>query len=566
MGKQSAKFQSILTLTLLLVVLVLLNTVSYHFYERIDLTKEKRYTLSKATKELLKNLNDDIFIRVYLEGEFPAGFKRLRNATQDMLAEFRAASKGKIHFIFEDPLADKNEQEKKEIYDQLMAKGLQPTNLRVNTDDQYSSKVIFPGAIVRYRDREISLQLLENQIGLGPQEVLNNSVELLEYKIANKIKKITQRVKPTIAFTEGHGELPDENLTDIKKTLDELQYDVIRINPKDIAQIPNRYGMLVIAKPTEAFKEQEKFKIDQYIMNGGSVLWLLDAVDIEMDSLKGKEFYLANKRDLNLDDQLFRYGARLNPYLVQDLQCNKIPLVVGMLGNQPQTEMFPWFYYPVLMGNDNHAIVRNLDAIHTQYINTVDTVRAPNVNKTFLLTTSNYSKALMSPVRVHFSMLKEQPDPATYNKKNIPVSVLLEGQFSSVFKNRLAPETKAAMDSLKISFKEESKFSKMIVVADGDIIKNEISSRGGVLPLGYYSFTNQTYANKDFILNCIEYLADDMQLIETRNKEIKLRLLDRQKIQQEKLFWQLLNMLVPFASVVIFGIVYNFIRRRKYAV
>jgi ABC-2 type transport system permease protein len=380
-----------------------------------------------------------------------------------------------------------------------------------------------------------------------------------------RLKKITQRIKPTIAFTEGHGELADEYLNDIKATLDELKYDVVRINPKTLTQIPPRYKLLVIAKPTEAFKEQDKFKIDQFIMNGGSVLWFLDAVDVEMDSLRNKEVYFANKRDLNLDDQLFRYGARLNPYLVQDLQSNKIPLVVGMMGDRPQTELFPWFYYPVLMGNNNHAIVRNLDAIQTQYIGTIDTIKAPNVNKTFLLTTSKYSKALMAPVRVHFSMLKEQPDPNTFNKKEMPVSVLLEGQFTSVFKNRIAPETAQAMDSLKIQFKESSAFSKMIIVADGDIIKNEISPRGGVLPLGFYSFTNQTFANKDFILNCVEYLADDTQLIETRNKEIKLRLLDRQKIQQEKLFWQLLNMLVPFASVVIFGIVYNFIRRRKYA-
>ncbi len=566
MKKGSAKFQSLLTLTLLLVVLVLLNVVSYHFYERLDLTKEKRYTLSNATKELLKNLNDDIFIRVYLEGEFPAGLKRLKNATQDMLAEFRAASKGSIHFVFEDPLAGKNEKEKKEIGDQLTEKGLPPTKLEVNTDDQYSKRYIFPGALVRYRDREMPLQLLENQIRLASQEVLNNSVELLEYKIANKIKKITQRIKPTIAFTEGHGELADEYLTDIKKTLDDLQYDVVRINPKTIAQIPPRYKLLVIAKPTETFREQEKFKIDQFIMNGGSVLWLIDAVDVEMDSLRNKDFYFANKRDLNLDDQLFRYGVRLNPYLVQDLQCNKIPLVVGMLGNQPQTELFPWFYYPVLMGNNNHVIVRNLNAIQTQYIGTVDTVKAENVNKTFLLTTSNYSKALMSPVRVHFSMLKEQPDPNTFNKKNIPVSVLLEGQFTSVFKNRIAPEMAQAMDSLKMQFKESGSFSKMIVVADGDIIKNEISPRGGVLPLGFYSFTDYTFANKDFILNCVEYLADDTQLIETRNKEIKLRLLDRQKIQQEKLFWQLLNMLAPVALVIVFGIAYNYIRRRKYAV
>lgn len=565
MKQQSAKFKSLLTLLLLLIVLVLVNMVAFHFYKRFDLTKEKRFTLSAATKDLLKNLDDDIFIKVYLEGEFPAGFKRLRNATQEMLDEFKAASNGKIHFVFEDPLANKNETEKKEIYEQLMEKGLQPTNLRVNNDNQYSSKIIFPGAIVRYRDREMTLQLLENQIGLGPQEVLNNSIELLEYKIANKVKKITQRTKPLIAFSEGQGELSDDEMADIKRSLEDLQYEVERLKISDVPSIPKRYNLLVIAKPTIAFREQEKFKIDQFIMNGGSVLWLIDAVNAEMDSLRGKDVYFANKRELNIDDQLFRYGARINPYLVQDLQSNKIPLVVGMVGNQPQTELFPWVYFPVLMGNDNHPIVRNLDAIQTQYIGTVDTVKSKGVNKTFLLTTSQYSKALMAPVRVHFSMLKQEPDIATFNKKNIPVSVLLEGQFQSVFKNRLSPETISMMDSLKISFVEKSKFSKMIVIADGDIIKNEISSKGTIMPLGFYSFTEQNFANKDFILNCVEYLADENQLIETRNREIKIRLLDKQKIQSSKSTWQIINMAIPVIIIIVFGIIYNTIRKRKYA-
>jgi ABC-2 type transport system permease protein len=565
MNRQSSRFQSLFTMLLLAIVLVLANIVAYHFYERFDLTKEKRYTLSRATKDLLRNLDDEIFIKIYLEGEFPAGFKRLRNSTSEMLDEFRAASRGKIHFTFEDPITGKNDKEKKEIYQQLTGKGLQPTNLRINSNNQYESKIIFPGGLVRYRDREMPLHLLENQIGLGPQQVLNNSVELLEYKIANKIKKITQRIKPTIAFTEGHGELSDVQLADIKKTLEDLQYEVVRINPKELLQISKRYNLLIVAKPTEPFLEQEKFKLDQYIMNGGSVLWLIDPVNAEMDSLRGKEVYFAEARKLNLDDQLFRYGVRLNPDLVQDLQCNKIPLVVGMQGNQPQTELFNWPYFPVLMGNNNHAIVRNLDAIQSQYVGTVDTVRAKNVRKTFLLTTSQYSKALMAPVRLHFSMLKEQPDRNTFNKKNIPVSVLLEGQFESIFKNRLAPETSAMLDSLKIEFKEQSNYSKMIVVADGDIIENEVSSRGGIMPLGFYGFTEQTFANKDFILNCVEYLADDTQLIETRNREVKLRLLDKQKIQQTKLFWQVLNLGLPVVLIILFGLIYNFIRRKKYA-
>lgn len=561
MMKRSALY-SILNITLLAGVLLLANIASQFYFTRWDLTKEKRYTLSNATLNLLENINDDIFIQVYLEGEFPAGFKRLRNSTADMLTEFKNASRQKIHFQFIDPLADKNEKEKKEVYDQLTSKGLLPTNLRINTNDQYSSKIIFPAALIRYRSRELPLQLLENQIGLGPEEVLNNSIELLEYKLANRIKKITQITSPIIVFAEGHGELGDQNLADIKKTLEELQYNLVRINLKTATLLSKRYSLLVIAQPRDYFEEQEKFKIDQFIMNGGSVLWLIDPVDIDMDSLRNKEFYFAQKRELNLDDQLFRYGVRLNAHLVQDLQCNKIPLVVGMLGDQPQTELFPWFYAPVIMGNDNHSIVRNLDAIATQFVGTVDSVKAPHVKKHYLLTTSDYSKALMAPVRVHFGMLKTAPDLHTFNQKNIPISILLEGKFTSIFKNRLAPETAALMDSLNIEFKTESDFSKMIVIADGDLIKNEISPRGGILPLGYNSINNQTYANKDFILNCIEYLADDHQLIETRNKEIKIRLLDRQKIQQSRLAWQWFNIGLPLAIIITFGFTYHIIRKR----
>lgn len=564
MNKHAEKFRSWLFVVLLIAGLILFNIIAYHTYWRIDLTKEKRYTLSETTKSLLRHLDDDIYIKVFLEGHFPAGFKRLRNATFDMLVEFRAASANKIHFTFEDPFAGKTEQEKKEIFNDLIKRGLQPTNLRISSDNQYSSRLIFPGALIRYRHREMPLQLLENQIGLGPQEVLNNSIELLEYKLAHRIKKITQRIKPVIAFSEGQGELPDEQMADIKQTLEDLHYEVVRLDLKKMLIIPPRYKLLIIAKPTLPFREQEKFKIDQYIMQGGSVLWLIDAVDIEMDSLRGKDFYLAMPRSVNLEDQLFRYGARVNPYLVQDLQCSKIPLVVGMLGNQPQTELFPWYYFPVLTGNDQHAIVRNLDAVHTQFIGTVDTIRTAGVRKTFLLTTSRYSKALMAPVRVHFSMLKEPPNPAAFNKKHIPVSVLLEGQFVSVFRNRLSSETQQMLDSLKIAFREQARYARMIVVADGDIIRNEISPRGNILPLGYYSVTDQTFANKDFILNCIEYLADDTQLIETRNREVKIRPLDRQKIQQEKWFWQLINIAVPLIIVTIFGIGYHFFRKRKY--
>ncbi len=567
MKKRTLKYQSVFRFAAVAAILILLNIVANHYYKRIDLTKEKRYTLSKATKDLLRNLDDVVYVKIYLEGEFPAGFKRLRNSAKDLLDEFKSYSKNNIEYVFINPNSGSLD-DRKAVFKELSDRGLQPTNLRVKADDELSQKIIFPGALFTYRGSEIPVQLLENQIGMSPQEVLNNSVELLEYKFANGIKKLTQRDKPHIVFSRGQGELPDNSVADIVRTLQGLQYTVDTIN-LTTELIPRFTNVLIAAKPTLRFREQEKFKMDQFIMNGGSVLWLIDPMVAEMDSIRGDPaVYLSLARDLNLDDQLFKYGVRINYDLVQDLQCNRIPLVVGMLGDQPQTELFPWYYFPLVTPGNEHAIVRNLDAIALQFAGTIDTVgkrdATTHINKIPLLRSSSYSKALLSPVRLHFSMLKEPPDQNSFQQKNLLMGVLLEGKFESVFKNRVAATFQEALDSMGHSFADESSFSKMIVVADGDIIRNDVSNTGAVYPLGYWRYTDQTFANKDFILNCIEYLADDTRLIETRNKEIRLRLLDNQKVKAEKTKWQLLNTGMPLLIVIIFGLVYNWLRKRKY--
>ena len=562
-GRKSYKFQSIFRLVVLLILVLLINIIGNNYYNRIDLTKEKRYSLSPATKDLLNGLDDIVYVRVFLEGNFPAGFKRLRNSTMEMLNEFKGYSHNNVEFIFINPGAVGSLEEKREFQQELMDKGLQPTNLRVQGDEELSQKVIFPGALFNYRGKELPVQLLENQIGMSPQEVLNNSIELLEYKLANSIKKLVQRERPTVLFSQGQGELNFKYLADITGTLTNLQYEVASIN-LSVAMIPHRTDLLIIAKPTTAFREQEKFKIDQYIMNGGSVLWLIDKVNAEMDSLRGKQVHFAETNNLNLADQLFKYGIRINGDLVQDLQCNRIPLVVGFMGDAPQTELFPWYYYPVVTSGNEHAIVKNLDAISFRFANTIDTVRAKKVNKIPLLFSSQYSKALMAPVRLHFSMLKQPPDSKSFQQGELPMAVLLEGMFESAFKNRALASFKAALDSLNRPFQDESVFSKMIVVGDGDIIANDISNNEAAYPLGYYQFTEQTFANRDFILNCIEYLIDDTRLIETRNKEIKLRLLDMTKVKAEKSRWQLINIASPILVIALFGLLYNWIRKRRY--
>lgn len=562
--RRTIKRQAITQLLLSLAVLLLCNVVASKLHKRFDLTKEKRYTLSSATKHMLNNLDDDVYVKVYLEGDFPAGFKRLRSATEDMLYEFNIASGGKVKYIFINP-SKGSDEEKKSLQQELYKKGLSPTNLQVKGEEGASSQqIIFPGMVMNYRDREVPVQLLDNQVGFGPDEALNNSIELLEYKMASSIRKLTLKESPRVAIISGEGELPKEQIADFAGTLQEYKYDVRVVDINKVVTFVNRFDILVIAKPTEKFREEDKFKLDQFVMNGGSILWLLDPMTIDLDSLRGKNEYISVANDFNLDDQLFRYGVRINPVLVQDLQCTGIPVVVGA-GNPPQTDFFPWVYFPIVTSANTHAIVKNLDAVMFQFTSTIDTIRVPNVKKTILLTSSAHSKALPAPVRVAFDMLKEQPNPKLFNQPDQTLAVLLEGNFTSVFKNRLAASMlQVYEDSLNLKFRDSSDYAKMIVVADGDVIKNSVSKDGNPYPLGYYPYTNQTFANKDFMLNCVEYLSDNSNLIETRNKEIKLRLLDKTRIKDEKLQWQLINLLLPLGLLALFGLIYNVVRRRKY--
>lgn len=564
----------LLRIVMLLAILFLVNFIGSQAYKRFDLTAEGRYTLSKPTIQLLHNLDDVVVVNVFLQGEFPAGFKRLQTATSDMLYEFKNVSGGKVIYRFINPSAGDYEERNK-MYKLLYDKGLSPTNLKEKTGDGTKNKIIFPGMILRYHDKEFPVQLLESQVGLGPEEVLNNSIELLEYKIANGIKKVTQRESPKIGFIQGEGELTKYQMADFLQTLYNAKYDVRLIDLPNTLTLVNKYKTIVIAKPTQPFDEKDKFKIDQFIMNGGEVLWLIDESTAVMDSLKGKTAFMAMNMPHNLDDQLFRYGVRINADLVEDMQCNVIPLVTNQ-GNPPQTEFFPWPFFPVVTSYSSnpqsvglpkpHLIAKNLDAVAFQFVSTIDTIRVPGVKKTPILHTSAYSKAIKLPARLHFSMMQTQPDQSSFTRSYLPVAYLLEGNFTSAFKNRLSAQTlEVLQDSLEgVSFRDSSLYAKMIVIGDGDVIANEIASDGNPYPLGYYPYTKQTFANKDLLLNCIEYLTDENQLIATRNREIKLRLLDKLRVEEEGNTWKTVNMVVPVFIIALFGFIYNRVRKRKY--
>ena len=557
---------AIITLVLVFSILLLLNVVSRYFYYRLDLTSEKRYSISQPSKTLVKNLKDVVTVKVYLDGDLNAGFTRLKESTRNLLNELRAYGGKNIEFEFINPMAIQNLDERKALMSDLIQRGLAPTNLTTKSKTESKQQLIFPGAIVSYAGRTMPVQLLENQIGFSPTQILNNSEILLEYKFANAIKKLTQYRAPRIAFIQGNGELTNLETAGIRQTLSSLEYEV-----KDL-DLHNNYriadvDVIVIAKPRFAFDEKDKYKIDQFIMHGGKTLWLVDGTNASLDSLKMSptgQFVQGN--DFNLDDMLFKYGVRVNTDVVQDINlCNPIPLIVGQMGNAPQTEMFPWYYFPLLVSDNNHAIIRNLDPVASFFASTIDTVKNPGVNKTILLHTTENAKAQLAPTRVHFGILQTKPNPAYYNQPKLPVAVLLEGEFESVYKNRLSPEFLAAADTVaNLKFAEKSARSKMIVIADGDIIRNQVRDDSSAYPLGYYMYTKQQFANNSFILNCIEYLIDDSGILETRNKEVKLRMLNTVKIEDEKLKWQLINIALPISLIIILGVAFGFYRRKKY--
>lgn len=549
-------------------ILLLLNILSQRFYARLDLTQEGKYTLTPATKKVLQQLDDIVFIKVYLEGDFPAGFKRLRNSTQDMLDEFRAIAGNNLQYEFIDPLDVESESEKQAIANQLIEKGLVPRRLIENADG-YSEKIFFPGAIATYKGREYPIVLLQEQLNKAPETVLNNSTALLEYNLINAIQKLLRKERPHIAFLEGHGELAENYVNDFAGAL-QTYYELHRLSLPEVLSIDTfKYAAVVIAKPTQPFDEKDKYKLDQYVMRGGKILWLIDPLIADADSLNntGGSFITADY-PLNLDDLLFRYGVRINPNLLQDMQCNPIPVVVGTdkAGNATQQQLFPWLYYPIFTQfNQAHPIGKNMGATMSKFASTLDTIRVQDIKKTVLMSSSQYSRALTNPVNVSLETVKQRPLPEQFNQKNLAVAVALEGEFTSNFKNRLAFSTAEMLDSLNLKFKEKSSPTKMVVIADGDFIKNDYErSSSKTLPLGYYKYTKETFANKDFLLNTIEWLTDDAGVIEARNKEIALRLLDGERSKQERVFWQLFNIMLPLLLTGIAAAAYHFWRKRRY--
>jgi ABC-2 type transport system permease protein len=546
-------------------IMLSLSFLSGKLFTRVDFTKEKRFTISPISRKVMDGLPQTVNITVYLQGDnFPGGMKRLQTSVKDMLADLQAYSHSKLQFEFADPLKGLSNDQQKQAYEELAAKGIEAQNLSVKTDDGVSQKIIFPFALVVFGDKSIPVKLLQSQsnMNLSPDEILNNSIQNLEYAFTSAIKKITSGGKQRIGFTEGHNELSDLQLNDAMRSLSD-GYLVGRINLNSIPfDSLAKVSMLVIAKPDKAFNELEKFKLDQYIMRGGRVLWAIDQVSAELDSLRGHGGeQLAFNKQLNLDDQLFRYGVRINYDLIADMNCSPIPVTTGNAGGQAQIQMLPWLYNPVYLPLSKHSIVKNLDGITSQFASTIDLLNTKNIEKTILLTSSPYNKKMSTPHMLSLQALEDEPKPKDFQSAPKITGVLLEGNFVSDFRNRPLPEGL----NEKITILPQSKPTKMIVLSDGDILRNQVGADGSPYPLGYDHYTQQSYGNKNLLLNIADYMADDSGLISLRSKEIQIRLLNRARIREEKLFWQLLNNIAPIGIVLIFAIFQHYIRRRKYA-
>ncbi|MBW6502183.1 MAG: gliding motility-associated ABC transporter substrate-binding protein GldG [Bacteroidales bacterium] len=549
---------------LIISTLILLSYLMSFLRVRVDLTEDRRYTLSQVTNNILRNVKNDIYIQVYLDGEMPVPLKRLKRSVREMLDEFRIASSRKIDYEFINPAGIRDAAQREAHFKALYDKGLNPVNIMADdTEGGSTRKVVFPGMIVNYNGIEVPVNFLKNNSSLSYEQNILSSIESLEYEMIQTISTLSSDTVYKVAFIEGHGEIPEIEVADITFNLARF-FTIDRGVPGGRPGILDDYAAIIIAGPEKEFSEADKFVIDQYIMNGGRVLWLFEEVDVNADSLVyGRTAALY--RPLNIEDQLFRYGARVNPSVIQDLECMIIRLTVMTEGVRQQVVQVPWIYYPLLIPSPAHPVTRHLNRVKGEFTNYIDTVGLDGrIRKSILLYTSAFTRIVQPPFMISLKEAEQVPDEREFNRSNLPVAVLLEGVFPSAFRNRMTTHLHSEKN---LDVKNESVPTRMIVAADGDIIRNEVRRAGNTetpLPLGQDKYTGEVFGNRDFIINCMNYLVDDNGLMDLRSRELRLRLLDGARIRKERKKWQLINLAGPVLLVILSGALYGYLRRRLY--
>jgi gliding-associated putative ABC transporter substrate-binding component GldG len=548
-------------LLIIIGILVVLNFAGNFFFKRFDLTADKRYTLSETSLNIINEVKEPLYVDVFLEGNFPGEFKKLQTETQQLLEEFKTYNSN-IIFQFVNPL--EKEEERDKIMQQFYDRGLTPLNVTMNEKGKQTQEVVFPWAVVTYGNKSTKVPLLKNMMGASTAEKVVSSVQHLEYAFANGFNTVSKTREKKIAIIKGNGELADRSIADFLKSVRENYYigpftlDSVAKDPNNTLKALKKYDLAVIAKPTEAFTDEEKEVLDQFIINGGKTLWLIDQVNMEMDSLMETGGNLAYPRDLNLNDMFFKYGARIKPDLIKDLQASPISLATGQQGSATQYTQFPWLYSPAIYTESVNPIVSNLDALKFEFTNPIEILNN-DIKKTVLLKSSKYSKAIGTPTEINLNIVSEKPDFNEFKGQgNLPVAILMEGKFHSVYQNRILPFKES-------NFTPIGKESKMIIISDGDVIKNQLDKNLQPLELGFDKWTNNLYANKEFMMNCVNYLLDDNGLINIRSKEVNLPILDKEKVTDEYSFSQIITVGVPIVILLVFGLVFTFLRKRKYS-
>lgn len=546
----------------ILILLVALVIISYFYFFRIDLTSDKRYSIADQTKNLMAKMDAPLEVTVYLDGDLNPGFQRLKKSTAELLDELSVYSDKRITVKYENPsLADSPDQREKK-YLELQTRGLNPTAVYERDKEGKSiQKIIFPWIEINYKGKKVPVCLLKNILGNSGEDNLNISIENLEFEITDGIRRLVNTEVSKIAFIEGHGELSEAETYDISKSLSryfQIDRGVLASN----AAVLNDYKAIIIAKPTKPFSESDKFIIDQYIMNGGRVLWLIDGVRIAKENLSTIGLSPAMELDLNLNDQLFRYGIRINPVSLQDVQCASVPVNIAPANATPQFEPTPLYFTPLLLASPEHPVSRNITEVRSEFCSGIDVVgQNKQVSYNLLLASSENTHIIGTPTTIDMSQKLKANDKTYFNVSYVPVAVAMEGNFDSDFANRMVP--KGLTNTLPIL--KQSMKTRQIVVADGDIIRNEVSIKDSTsIPLGFDRYTNQQFGNKDFIQNAVLYLADNDGWIQLRNRTLKLRLLNKQISSDEKTVWQLVNVLSPIILLALLGIGYQIVRKRKY--
>lgn len=563
----TTKSQSLLKLLIIAAIVVVLNVLAGLQFRRFDLTSEGRYSVTNPTKELLRQLDDVVYLDVFLAGDMPADYRRMQLAIGDLLTEFAAYSPAPIEWTFRDIFGESETKQQAEAYlKTLTEKGIMPRPIAERQLDEVSQQILVPGAILYYKNKEVAINLLPDQKELNedPVAVVNKGISTLEYRIASAIQQARAVDQKKVVLIQGHGELLPRQMGDLAVSLQQQNYEVTALDlPREVA-IPPVTDVAIIAKPRRPFSEADKFKIDQFVMNGGKVLWVIDAMQAELDSLMtGSASFVSLPNELNLDDQLFQYGVRINRDLLLDRQANQIPLFAQ--GGQVRN-YYPWPFFPVLFPGGNHPVIKHMDPVMAEFASTIDTIEVPELTKTILLHSSAQSTAWRAPVMVRLETATNPPLPEQYNQSNLPVAILLEGQFRSVFRNRVPEDfLRVYRDSLGLSYREQSDFNRMVVVADGDMIRNDVGRDGRIAPLGAYRFNpNYLFANKEFFLNVVDYLTDNDGIIAARTKDFKVRPLDRLKVKEDRWRWQATILGLPVLLMLLFAGVYTFIRTKKY--